>query len=232
MATCEVLIAGDFNSKSPEWGESRSDRRGAVISEFVARNDLVILNRGNESTFQRGEAASIIDITIGSAGIARKVNDWVVLEEETLSDHRYIWFTIALNEGSVCGTTRKNKDRPSWNTKKLNVDKARESLVESRLIRDLGWSKSTESLEEIFRETKRIVVDACNASMPKRNAPKCKRQVYWWTSEIAELRKNCIKARRLATRAKSLFSENTINALASCSRKRLKEVKPEAGEYS
>ena len=48
-----VLIAGDFNSKSPEWGESRSDRRGAVVCEFVARNDLIILNTCDENTFER-----------------------------------------------------------------------------------------------------------------------------------------------------------------------------------
>ena len=32
------LIAGDFNSKSPEWGE------------MVARNDLIVLNRGRDFT--------------------------------------------------------------------------------------------------------------------------------------------------------------------------------------
>ena len=35
-----------FNSKSPEWGEARLDRSGILVGEMVARNDLIVLNRG------------------------------------------------------------------------------------------------------------------------------------------------------------------------------------------
>ena len=48
------LIGGDFNSKSPEWGEARLDRRGILVGEMVARNDLIVLNQGKEFTFRRG----------------------------------------------------------------------------------------------------------------------------------------------------------------------------------
>ena len=48
------LIGGDFNSKSPEWGEARLDRRGILVSEMVARNDLIVLNQGKKFTFRRG----------------------------------------------------------------------------------------------------------------------------------------------------------------------------------
>ena len=33
------LIGGDFNSKSPEWGEARLDRWGILVGEMVARTD-------------------------------------------------------------------------------------------------------------------------------------------------------------------------------------------------
>ena len=58
------LIGGDFNSKSPEWGEARLDRRGILVGEMVARNDLIVLNQGKEFTFRRGAGGSIIDLTI------------------------------------------------------------------------------------------------------------------------------------------------------------------------
>ena len=48
------LIGGDFNSKSPEWGEARLDRRGILVGEMVARNDLIVLNQGGEFTYRRG----------------------------------------------------------------------------------------------------------------------------------------------------------------------------------
>ena len=48
------LIGGDFNSKSPEWGEARLDRRGILVGEMVARNELIVLNQGGEFRFRRG----------------------------------------------------------------------------------------------------------------------------------------------------------------------------------
>ena len=43
-ASWRSLIAGDFNSKSPERGEARLDGRGILVGEMVARNDLIVLN--------------------------------------------------------------------------------------------------------------------------------------------------------------------------------------------
>ena len=70
-----ILIAGDFNSKCPELSETRSEKRGSIICDFVARKDLVILNRGDKHTFQRGDAFSILGITIGSTKLVRNVKN-------------------------------------------------------------------------------------------------------------------------------------------------------------
>ena len=47
------LIGGDFNSKSPEWDETRIDGRGILVGEMVTENDLILLNRGRKFTFRR-----------------------------------------------------------------------------------------------------------------------------------------------------------------------------------
>ena len=49
-ASGRSLIAGDFNSKSPDWGEARLDRRGIL----VVKNDLIVLTRCRDFTFRRG----------------------------------------------------------------------------------------------------------------------------------------------------------------------------------
>ena len=76
-----------FVSKSPEWGEARLDRRGILVGEMVARNDLILLNRGRDFTFRRGAGGSIIDLTIAVPRLASRIGDWCVLEIITLSDH-------------------------------------------------------------------------------------------------------------------------------------------------
>ena len=53
-AVGRCLIGGDFDSKSSEWGETHLDRRGILVGEMVARNDLIVLNQGKEFMFRRG----------------------------------------------------------------------------------------------------------------------------------------------------------------------------------
>ena len=53
-ASGRSLLAGDFNSKSPEWGEALLDGSGNLVGEMVAENDLIVLNRCRDFTFRRG----------------------------------------------------------------------------------------------------------------------------------------------------------------------------------
>ena len=74
-ASGRSLIAGDFNSKSPEWGEARLDRREILVGEMVARNALIVLNQGRDLTFRRGAGESIIDLTIATPRLASRIGD-------------------------------------------------------------------------------------------------------------------------------------------------------------
>ena len=58
-ASGRSLIGGDFNSKSPEWEEARLDRRGILVGEMVAGNDLIVSNRGRDFTFRRGAGKTL-----------------------------------------------------------------------------------------------------------------------------------------------------------------------------
>lgn len=61
-ANGEVLVTGDFNTKSPEWGSGRLVKRGEVLSELITRIDLMVLNEGNEYTFRCGNTGSVIEL--------------------------------------------------------------------------------------------------------------------------------------------------------------------------
>lgn len=68
----EILISGDFNSKSPEWGDHRLDTRGKLTSQLLARWQFTIANSGSAPTFIRGEASSVIDLTFTTDGLAQR----------------------------------------------------------------------------------------------------------------------------------------------------------------
>ena len=51
-----------------------------MFGQMVARNDLIVLNRGRDFTFRRGPWGSIIDLTIARPRLASKIGDWCILE--------------------------------------------------------------------------------------------------------------------------------------------------------
>lgn len=193
-ARCKVIIGGDFNSKSPEWGSKTLDKRGECVSEMIASLGLVTFNMGSNPTFigSRGKN-SIIDITFGSTELLNDITDWKVLEELTLSDHQYIAYSL---DKRYCVQTE-NMKLPKWNVRKLSTDK---------LVNYLQMAKRRTNLENDVTEcgvkiTTDILTKCCNVCMPKKKLYKQKRKpAFWWTPEIAQLRRECLHARRIATR--------------------------------
>jgi hypothetical protein len=194
----EILITGDFNGKSPQWGDHRLDKRGIRIGQLLARWQFTVANSGNVPTFFRGEARSVIDLTFSTEGLARKIRDWQVLEAETLSDHQYIYFR--LTESRECAVSRPFRRR--WNVKRINWEKFEESLKCGRLIDELGWVEDPQSMDGLVRLAKNRIREAGDAAMPKRRSGHRGTDKYWWTVEIGKLRKDCVIARRRYTRSR------------------------------
>ena len=176
---------------------------------MVARNDLIVLYRGRDFTLRRGAGRSIIDLTIAAPRLASRLGNWCVLEVITVSDHQCIGFSI--QEGShPLNVGRDSKVRsPSLNTKRLSKDTLREHLEETRLIDELGWSKSAGSLENTVRVARRKVDAAYDHSMPQRGCGHTGDSMYWWTDQLSVLRQERLAARWRFTRSKgdSLLSE-------------------------
>lgn len=65
-----------------------------MLSEWAAALDLILANRGDAPTIQRGASESVIDLTWSSQEVAPSIQRWTVTHEKSLSLHRYILFDI------------------------------------------------------------------------------------------------------------------------------------------
>ncbi|XP_060530482.1 uncharacterized protein LOC132704486 [Cylas formicarius] len=118
-----VIVAGDFNAKSAEWGAAFSDTKGNEVADAAARLDLIVLNTENTTTFRRsGYQESILDITLATPGIANTIESWTVSEEYSGSDHQYVTFSVGLVPGSAPQCTLYKR---KWNASKLDLDALR-----------------------------------------------------------------------------------------------------------
>ena len=92
-----VVVGGNLNAKAAEWGED-TDTRGKAVVEMAARLGRIVLNRGNVTTFRRpGYRQTIVDVTLASEGVDRRIVDWRVLEEFTASSPVHLFHGTVSN---------------------------------------------------------------------------------------------------------------------------------------
>lgn len=185
------VIAGDFNAWAVEWGSRETNRRGEALLDFAASLEIVLLNTGTTSTFTRNGNTSIIDVTFVSETLSPRVKSWQVSGHYTHSDHQAILLDIAAEGGR---RARVPSATGKWNARSFDSEAFRVMM-----LRDVQLVGSAEDMSSRLMS---LVVDACDAAMTKGSGRSRHPPVYWWTEEIAELRRQCHRTRRQAQRAR------------------------------
>lgn len=202
-----VILAGDFNAKHAKWGSAVSDPRGNELAFLAASLNLNVCNVGNTPTFERELSHSILDLTFASPLTARKIVDWSVLDEETRSDHKYISYRIGMH------TERRPNCPTGWSRRKLYPQKLKQFLDDKDIPNNA-------------QQVMEYIKGACDATMPRiKPARSYYKPQYWWTDEIAELRRASLRARRQYQKAVKRGPANEQNQIYKEARKRLRFAK-------
>lgn len=182
--TCHAkhILGGDINAKSPLWGGSFADAKGQHWGDWLAQLDMAVINEGSEPTFRRGNSSSIIDVTFATNNISSSIKNWRMLEEDSMSDHMYIYYEIGRDidirtEGLV--PIGYNKDKFRTELIKHNM--------ESNITR-ASWSTKHIKIQKAYKYS--IIYNRAERRKPP----------YWWNEEIEQLLRSTKELRRRATR--------------------------------
>lgn len=189
------VVAGDFNARAVEWGSPTTNTRGRYILDMSARLGLVVANVGNATTYRRpGCEYTTPDITLVSESLAGAIVGWNVLEDYTGSDHQYICFQITIRANTT--QTQGTRGTRKWNAAKLNPRAFLANFDQASI------APTTEDASSLADAMMQRITQGCNASMPCVSRRARRQPVYWWTAEIANLRRACLRSRRRYTRAR------------------------------
>lgn len=168
VATASLIVAGDFNSHSAEWGSATNDARGAMLSEFALTLGLVVRNIGTQPTYRRVNASSVIDVTFTRAAHSSRlaISDWEVLDDVySASDHNYIHYVFTFPVADAAPPESASTRLPGWSIKKLNPDAANVlwnlTGPPRPMLADASAAEHAERLNELLTAT-------CEAAMPRR----------------------------------------------------------------
>jgi hypothetical protein len=85
----------DSNARSTSWHDTTTNNRGKTPELFIAGNQLYIINEDSpRRTFQRSRRTSNVDLTIVNNPMLADVTHWEIAEEESVSDHNILKFSI------------------------------------------------------------------------------------------------------------------------------------------
>ncbi|CAB0040711.1 unnamed protein product [Trichogramma brassicae] len=101
-----LVIVGDFNAWSTEWGCRETRPRASILLDSLALLDAVLLNTGDVPTFNGRQGSSIVDLTFVCETLTPRVKSWTVSGWYTHSDHQAIVFEIEDTRTSTRPSTR------------------------------------------------------------------------------------------------------------------------------
>ncbi|XP_068143465.1 uncharacterized protein [Drosophila tropicalis] len=153
-----VIIAGDFNAWSEEWGSSSSNARGRTLLESWAILDIAVLNTGSKHTFSRAGCGSVIDVTFTSACLFPH-SIWKLCDFYTGSDHLAIICSINRSAHQMPNQPRTDQGGQAFRVDTLNPSIFTSALNIPRLDGDA--SSQADTIMDAVRA-------ACNASMKAR----------------------------------------------------------------
>ena len=108
-----------------------------MLVDFLSSHGLLSINEMDGPTYSGPTGYSWIDITVSSSELARKIQDWRVREENTLSDHSLILFSLRtqnyashLNRTTSHPTRRFANKVGNWELFQLKVLQIRQKWVD------------------------------------------------------------------------------------------------------
>lgn len=174
-----IIVAGDFNAKHQAWGGVTTDARGELLLEWLCGMDMFVANDNRSlATFSSSNGESWVDVTV-----CKRVNvqEWEVLEEDTLSDHRYIVFAIRGERPRERGVgATYDLGRARWNTLHQIIGTFRMDVDED-----------AETLAGRFQT---CLEEACRVSIPRARR-KNGRANEWWNADL-EREKRIVNRKR------------------------------------
>ncbi|XP_054709092.1 uncharacterized protein LOC129218795 [Uloborus diversus] len=206
----KFIIGCDANAHNVVWGSCDCNKRGDNLLKDILMYDLCLLNKGNEPTFVTSNR-KVIDLTICNNSCVDKVMDWKVSDENPLSDHRLIFFSV---------TGLKRHTFPYRNPRNTNWDAFKEDL-KSTIHGLSGKFNSLLDLELSVDQLQRAILRSYYQNC-KANVTDSPRLVPWWSSEISDLRS---KYRKLFNRAKKNGDWDTYKSILTDYNKAIRDVK-------
>jgi len=183
-----LLVGADTNAHSVMWGCDSTDSRGSILEDIIMVDNLSVLNTGRKCTFQTVRAKSIIDVTLIN-NLVQGIDNWMVDESDSMSDHKYIRYNTVLTEVNYT-VSRRPFNKVAW-------DDFRTKLEEAELPQEID--ETVEAIDEAASILTQTIWDQLVTVAPK--CPPRRMRTKWWNGRLEHLRHRVRLANKKVSRS-------------------------------
>ena len=211
------ILAGDFNSRHHQWGDTRCNRLGNVIESLLLEGDVVLLNSGSFTHYHiQTNSYSAIDITLCSPDL-RPGLEWSVSDDLYGSDH----YPVTVREVTP--------GPPAARDRRYIYEKANWShFLDLAFVTDddvFSIPHSVEAAVEVFCS---FVIEAADASIPASSGnASIRKRIPWWTRECTRAcveRKRALRRYQRSGLVADRISYNRARAIAKHTQKEARKL--------
>lgn len=204
-----LIISTDSNANSRVWFSERDDSRGNLINEFINEKNLIIINNNELTpTYYSTHGKSFIDLTLTNLNASNNVHEWEVLLTDSLSDHKYIYFTLTGSVSQESNNTRKYRSKNfDWNLFENEIN----PHIPGIHVR-LANCHDSKDVSDIAKSITDLITDTCDKFMKIKKNHNHNKGNKWWNNELtvkrAELNRARRKFQRNFTQNREVLKEN------------------------
>ena len=173
-------------------GEQKADSKGEKLERFLAQWNLSILNDTDGlATVSSEVGEGHPDVTIATRSLGRNIENWIVKDNWTSSDHRAIIMEVSQRHREESHTENVTYNR--YVTNKADWERFTDVLKNE-------FSKIPEQMENKYEVIQRVkglwkaMRKACSIAIPRRKL--MVRKVPWWNDDLTKEKQSANKARR------------------------------------
>ena len=208
--THPFIIVGDFNARSPIWGDSTDNPQGRTIESLLMNSNVSLLNTGSPTHYHiQTNTESCIDLSLCSPESLLDFS-WTATDDSLRSDH----YPIYIDE--ITPSQSNHNER-------YNFQKADWSLFES--LTDMPYNDLNNDIDSLVDHFNTLIIAAADSSIHKSNSIGSKYPLPWWNSECTQAVRQRKAARRRYRRTGQVQDKVELNRITALTKLTLRNAR-------
>jgi exonuclease III len=177
-----LMILGDFNSRSINWGDTTTNPRGRILMKFIDNTEFMLCTPADKTFVSPNNGGSVIDLLIACGKITDHIqSNWIDRNAELFTGapirgHYPVLYALDIGHHQIPNKVYEDYKNTDWVLWK--------NAIETELLQHpvLNEERNGKDIQEKLVDTLNKAIEKANKKIPKKIISKHSKP--FWTNEL------------------------------------------------